>query len=218
MKTLLVLVVVTCLTVSFGRGQSSDAGAAGKASKDSLMHAKKMADSLKFAKLLAIAEYPFIKGGKWSGIIPVADPTEIPDPHQEYKMLFALTEKNPDSLAKDINSGLDEVARVLNLHFASGISAKQLHPVVVMYGPGLEALLTNESYKKIHSIDNPNLKIIKDLENAGARFIACGQAMAFHDTKKEDLLPEVKVSLSAQTVLSNYQLQGFVLYSVKSGN
>ncbi len=214
------------LIASFSMAQSSGSGkndkiqkdslAQAKFSADSLKTAKHLADSLKMARLMAIAQYPYVKGSKWSGVIPVADPTEVPDPNKDYKLLFELEEKNPDSLAKDINSGLDEVARVLNLHVASGIPAKRIIPVVVMAGPVLEAVMTNERYKKKHSIDNPNLKIIEDLKNVGTKFIACGQAMAFRELKKEDLLPGIKITLTAQTVLSNYQLQGYVLYSIKS--
>lgn len=196
--------------------QSSGTGNPEKAEKDSLAHVKMIADSLKMEKLFAISQYPYIKGSKWSGVIPVADPTEIPDPNRDYKLLFEITERNPDSLAKEINKGLDEVARVLNLHFASGIPPSRIIPVIVIHGPGLEAIMKNERYQKKHSIDNPNLKLVKDLENAGAKFIACGQAMAFYELKKEDLLPDIKISLTAQTVLSNYQLQGFVLYSIRS--
>lgn len=61
-------------------------------------------------------------------------------------------------------------------------------------------------------MDNPNIKLINDLTNIGAKFISCGQAMAFFDIKKEDLLPMVKVSLTAQTVLSFYQLKGYIKY------
>jgi hypothetical protein len=83
------------------------------------------------------------------------DPAEVPDPNREYRLLFEFTAKNPDSLAKEINSNLDEIARVLNLHVASGIPANKLTPVIVVHGPGIEAVTTNESYKKKHSIDNP---------------------------------------------------------------
>ena len=216
MCKLLFLLVLAASMASLCIAQSSGTVTLEKAQKDSVAQAKKLADSLKMEKLFAIAQYPYVKGSKWSGVIPVADPNEIPDPKRAYKLLFELTEKNPDSLAKEINSGLDEVARVLNLHIASGIPAKKIIPVVVIHGRGVEALMTNESYKKKHSIENPNIKLVHDLENVGAKFIVCGQAMAFHEIKKEDLLPEVKITLTAQTVLSNYQLQGYVLYSVKA--
>ena len=85
----------------------------------------------------------------------------------------------------------------------------------MIHGPGIEAVTSGESYRKKHSVENPNLNIIRDLENAGAKFIVCGQAMAYFEFAKEDLLPAVKISLTAQTVLSNYQMQGYVLYSIE---
>ncbi|MFI5252983.1 MAG: DsrE family protein [Bacteroidota bacterium] len=213
-QVIAVFVGMFCVVLLFA-GCASTIQGTSDSKKESLARAKSIEDSLKMAKLFAIEQFPYIKGSKWSGVIPVADPTEIPDPNRDYKLLFEFTANNPDSLAREINSGLDEVARVLNLHVASGIPAKKLIPVIVVQGPGLDALTTNEHYKKKHSTDNPNLKIIHDLVGAGAKFIACGQAMAFFELTKEDLLPEIKISLTAQTVFSNYQLQGFILYSIK---
>jgi intracellular sulfur oxidation DsrE/DsrF family protein len=216
MKTFFLILVITLLAVSLSSAQTSALDSlAAKATKDSIKQAKMAADSIHMAKLFAIAQYPWVKGSKWSGVIPVENPTEIPDPDKEYKLLFEITAKNPDSTAKDINEGLDEVARVLNLHYASGIPPKNIIPVVVIHGPGLEALKTNEAYNTRHKIDNPNLKLVADLEKIGTKFIACGQAMAFFSIEKKDLLPEVKISLTAQTVLSNYQSQGYTLYSIR---
>lgn len=211
-KILFVLTVCSIALMSC-MGGSSGTLSHDQARRDSL-RAKRTADSLRFADMIAKAEYPLIKGGKWSGVIPVKDPTEIPDPNHDYKLLFEFSAKNPDSVAKDINYSLDEVVRVLNLHVASGVPKNKLFPVVVIHGSGIEALMTNEHYKKRHSIDNPNLGVVKDLENVGTKFIVCGQAMAFHNFTRDQLLPEVKVSLTAQTVLSNYQLQGYVRYMV----
>jgi len=56
--------------------------------------------------------------------------------------------------------------------------------------------------------------LISDLEKIGAKFIACGQAMEFFEVKREELLPEVKISLTAQTVITQYQLKGFVLHQL----
>ena len=201
------VILAGCASTSNGTSETKNEGGS---------RAKATKDSLKMAKLIAVAQYPLIKGGKFSGVIPVADPTEIPDPNRDYKLLFEVSSKNPDSLAKEINSGLNEVARLLNLHVASGIPANKLFPVIIADGPGIEALTNNEYYRLKHSTDNPNITILHDLEQAGAKFIVCGQAMAFHEVTKADLLPGVKVSLTAQTVLSNYQLQGYVLYSISS--
>ena len=73
--------------------------------------------------------------------------TEVPDPTIEYKLLFEFTSNNPDSMAKDINMGLAEAARIINLHVASGIPLKQIKPVIVVHGGSLNAMSTNEFYK-----------------------------------------------------------------------
>lgn len=215
MKQIAILTAIACASISLCMAQPSGVTGSGKAQKDSLAHVRMVEDSLKMEKLFAIAQYPYVKGSRWSGVIPVTDPAEIPDPNHEYKLLFEVTAMNPDSLAKEINFSLDEVARVLNLHVASGIPGKMITPVILVHGPAVEAIANNELYRKRHSMDNPNLKIIQDLKDVGAKFIVCGQAMAFFDLTKADLLPGIKISLTAQTVLSNYQTKGFVLYTIK---
>ena len=190
--------------------------------RDSTYHSLLKADSAKtnkefkelekWEKLKTIVVYPVLKAGENSGVVTVKDPTEIPDPTIEYKLLFELTENNPDSVAKEINWGLTEVARKINLHVASGIPLKKIIPVIVIHAGALFAFTNNDFYKEKYKVDNPNIKVINDLKNLGARFIACGQAMAFLDLKKESLLPVMKVSITAQTALSHYQLKGYVKY------
>jgi intracellular sulfur oxidation DsrE/DsrF family protein len=186
-------------------------------SADSTKIAKQYSEMEKWDKLKARAQYPLIKGGDWSGIIPVSNVDEIPDPKQDYKLLFELTEDNPDSLRSKPDGGLTEVARVINLHVASGIPANKIMPVLVIHGGALHAVSNNGYYQEHYKMENPNLKLINDLKNVGAKFIICGQAMNFLDMKKEEFLPEVKLSLTAQTVLSNYQLKGYVKYSIGGG-
>ncbi len=209
--------------VSFAQSSNSDSAVLLlKMQKDSAlratMHAdsakidKEFADKLKEAHLKGIAVYPALKGGDMSGVIPVKDPTEIPDPAMDYKLLFELTANNPDSAAKDINYGLTEVARIINLQVAAGIPLKRIMPVIVVHAGALNAFTTNEFYKEKYKTENPNQKLINDLAAMGTRFIACGQAMVFFDVKKEALLPIMKVSLTAQTVISSYQLKGYVKY------
>lgn len=215
MKKIQSLIALLFGGIFFCSAQTSVSDANLKTKKDSTARAKMIADSLRMEKLYATAQYPLLRGSKLSGIIPVSNLTEIPEPKREYKLLFKFWAKNPDSLSGEINHSIDEVVRILNLHVASGIPTGNLFPVIVIAGGGMEALMNNEAYKKKHSVDNPNLKVISELEKIGTKFIVCGQSMAFKDYKKEDLLPEVKISLTAKTVLSNYQLQGYVLYSIE---
>jgi intracellular sulfur oxidation DsrE/DsrF family protein len=188
--------------------------------KDSTLRARYKADSMAVDKefkdkedmerIGKIAQFPVINAGPFSGVVPVLNPTEVPDPNQDYKLLFELTANNPDSLIKDPNSGLVEVARMINLHVASGVPLKRIFPVIVIHAGALNAISTNAYFNEHFKMDNPSLKVIGELEKLGAKFIACGQAMNFMHFKNEDMLPLVKISVTAQTVVTSYQLKGYV--------
>jgi intracellular sulfur oxidation DsrE/DsrF family protein len=181
--------------------------------KDSLTKAQQ--DSIKMAKLLSKAYYPLIKSSKWSGVIPVSNVTEKPDPSLQYKLLFEDVLGIRDSAAaKEISEGLSEVARVINLHIAAGIPKNKLNVVLVVHGPALYAVYNNEAYKKKYGIDNPNIELINELKNNGVKLIACGQAMNFFEVQQSEMVPGINISLTAQTVLSNYQLKGYVWYPI----
>jgi hypothetical protein len=135
MRKYLFLMTLASLTFLFATAQPSRSDSLRKA-KDSTLQAvihadsikieKEFSDKEKMEKMKGILEYPLLKAGDFSGVIPVKDPTEIPDPGIEYRLLFELTTNNPDSIAKDINSGLAEIVRVINLHVASGIPVKKI--------------------------------------------------------------------------------------------
>ena len=215
MKKIILFLFSLCTCISFCIAQTSNADSTFKEKKTDPAHAKIISDSLKIAKLHAVAQYPLIKGGIWSGVLPVENPGDKPDPALDYKLVFKVTAKNPDSISKEISRSLDEVARILNLHVAAGIPASKLHPVIVIQGAALESIMNNDAFKKNHSFDNPNISLISDLEKAGAKFVSCGQSMAFQEIKKESLLPDVKVAMSARTAISGYQAQGYVLYTIE---
>lgn len=220
-KAIIVILCVMIAAVGYSQTQTADSALVKlKSQKDSAMRAMLQADSVKIEKEFAQkmkeaafkskAIYPAVNGGDNSGVIPVKDPTEIPDATIDYKLLFELVANNPDSSAGEINEALAEVSRVINLHVASGIPVKKIFPVIVVHAGALNAFTNNDFYKKKYKTANPNIRLIGDLEKLGAKFIACGQAMAFFDINKEALLPLVKVSLTAQTVLSSYQLKGYI--------
>src|SRR5689334_3611588 len=92
--------------------------------KDTL--SKEQQDSVKMEELFSKASYPLIKGSKFSGVLPVTDVTEKPDPTLHYKLLMEDVVPVKESNAKDINDGLSEIGRVINLHIASGIPKSNL--------------------------------------------------------------------------------------------
>jgi intracellular sulfur oxidation DsrE/DsrF family protein len=162
--------------------------------------------------------FPAIKGYKWAGVAPVQNVTELADPNMKYKLLMELTgfaAKGQEATAKnEINGGIGEVARKVNLHVAAGVPQKNIDVVVIVHAGALFAFLNNEKYKRKYGIDNPNITLIKDLQNFGAKIVVCGQAMTFLKLEMQDLVPGIKEALSAQTVLSTYELKGYKLYNV----
>jgi intracellular sulfur oxidation DsrE/DsrF family protein len=162
--------------------------------------------------------FPAIKGFKWGGVAPVQNVTELADPKMKYKLLMELTgfaAKGEEKTAKnEINYGIGEITRKINLHVAAGVPQKNIDLVIIVHAGALFAFLNNEKYKRKYGIDNPNITIIKDLQNFGAKIIVCGQAMTFLGLEMEDLIPGIKEALSAQTVLSTYELKGYKFYNV----
>jgi intracellular sulfur oxidation DsrE/DsrF family protein len=165
---------------------------------------------LKRAK--AIAVYPVLHGGDFSGVMAVPNPTEIPDANAEYKLLFEVTQETPDSAVDKINPGLAEVARVINLHVQSGIPMKKIKPVIVVHAGAVSSIANNAYHQQHWKIDNPNLRLINSLDSLGARVIACGQALEYYGVPRAVLLPQVKVAVTAQVVLSSYGSKGYVIY------
>ncbi|MBU1373674.1 MAG: DsrE family protein [Bacteroidetes bacterium] len=183
--------------------------------KDSVKIEKEFTTAAKWDNLFSKLEYPLLKGGKFSGVLPVKKVTETPDPKIDYKILFEMVKDNPDSMKNEILSGLDEATRVINLHYAAGVPIKKIVPIIVAHGGAEFAFMNNEAYQKRYKMDNPNIKLINDLETlVGAKFIICEQAMLMKGIKPEEFLPSVKLSLTAQTVITSYQLKGYVLMNV----
>ena len=103
------------------------------------------------------------------------------------------------------------IACTINLHVVAGVPLKNISVVIVSHGAGNAVVFTNEHNREMFHTDNPNLKLIKELDNAGAKFIICGQFMDYAGLTKADLLPEVKIALSAITTFTTYRLKGYLL-------
>ncbi len=216
-KTILSLVaglfMLTCFSQNKDHNAANDSISVTTAKRDSIMMEKAKKRQEMMAKIEAAVTFPVLEAGTFSGVIPVEDITEIPDPNLEYKLMFELVNFDSDEPSK-LDASLVEVARIINLHVASGIPLEKISPVIVVHAGSLNAFTTNEFYNNKFNMDNPNLKLIGELEGLGAKFISCAQAMFFFEVDKEALLPMFKVSLTAKTVLSSYQMKGYVKYRI----
>ena len=162
---------------------------------DSVNIEKQYAEREHWDEIKTSTIFPVFAAGEFSGVVAVKDANEIPDPNMEYKLLFELKANNPDSVASEVNIGLVEVARTINLRVTYGIPFNKIIPVILIHGGALNAFCTNVYFKEKYKIDNRNLKLIGELKKTGTKFIASGQAMAFSKVIKKDLLPDIKYHL-----------------------
>ena len=131
-----------------------------------------------------------------------------PPKSQRYKLVFDIA---VDPEAGQVNRHLVSVARYLNMHARSGVPVSQMDLAVVVHGRAVRNLLHNEAHQGREMMDNPNLDLIRALGGAGVRFYICGQSMAFTGIEKNDLVEGVDVALSAMTMLTLLQSDGFAL-------
>jgi hypothetical protein len=114
-----------------------------KFSTDSATLEKEHLQNVKWEKMSAAAMYPLLNAGENSGVAPVANVSEIPDPYIDYKLLFDFIDNNPDSASHELSYGLTEISCRLNLHAAGGIPAKRIMPVVVIHSAALNVVKSN---------------------------------------------------------------------------
>lgn len=148
-------------------------------------------------------QYPVIK--KYGGIVPVKNANALPA-KLEYKILIDLVHGGKPG---DVNGGLNHVARLINVFDLGGMSWKDLNIVVIAHGEAVNVTFTNDAYKKLYSMDNPNMELLKQLKEHGAQLFVCGQALADNHATESEVNSYFKVALSALVVVPTYQLEGY---------
>jgi intracellular sulfur oxidation DsrE/DsrF family protein len=137
--------------------------------------------------------------------------TDRPDPNMQYKIVFEASVEAFDSSV--IYPPLEHLARLYNLHAYGGVPQKNLDVVLVIGGNGIAVEMTNEAYKKRYGLDNPNLKILSQLKEAGIKLNGCAQAtLKHHIDPATEVNPDVKLVFSRLTTISMLQLKGYAYF------
>ena len=171
---------------------------------------KAQKDSLRLAQLEKNKIFPLIV--KSGGVIPV-EANYQPDKKREYKILFDLYFGRYDSVnVRKMNSSLTAMARIINLHAASGIPKDKMTIIAVVHNTGLDAFFTNEKYREKYGVDNPSLLLIGEFLDLGIQFVACGQTIEMNGNFAPDFIPQLKIAVSALPVITEYVGKGFVKY------
>lgn len=103
----------------------------------------------------------------------------------------------------ELSKNLVAVARFLNMSVENGVDPKNIKLAVIVHGGATKDLTKRD--------DNSNAALIAALTEKGVDIYLCGQSAAAYDVKKEDLLPGVKMSLSAMHAHAILDAEGYSL-------
>src|SRR6267378_7540835 len=147
--------------------------------------------------------YPLVPGH--GGVVRL--PRAAEQPRKGAKAVFDIT---ADAKPGEVNKGLEQVARLLNLYGAAGLKAGDVKIAAVCHGAADKAVLSDAAYlARFKLTANPNLPLIRDLKKAGVEVFVCGQSLHDLGFKTEEVAPYVPVADAAMLVLINKQTGGY---------
>jgi intracellular sulfur oxidation DsrE/DsrF family protein len=147
--------------------------------------------------------YPLVPGH--GGVVPL--PRAAEQPRKGAKAVFDIT---ADAEPGEVNKGLAQVARLLNLYGAAGLKAGDVKIAAICHGDADKAVLSDAAYlARFKLTANPNLPLIRDLKKAGVEVFVCGQSLHELGFKAEEVAEEVPVADAAMLVLVNKQADGY---------
>ncbi len=152
-----------------------------------------------------VAQFPIVKD--FGGIYEIEGATEL-DSEMTYNIVIDLKTLQRDK--ESINQGLNNVARLMNLHGLGGVRPENLDVAVVVHGSATDVIIDNDAYQKRYELDNPNIALITALKEAGARVYVCGQSLLSRQYARDEINEEVIVALSMLTTYTTYVHQGYV--------
>ncbi|MFD2532649.1 DsrE family protein [Gracilimonas halophila] len=150
------------------------------------------------------AQFPIIKN--FGGIYEIPDSVD-PEPDMEYNIVIDLKTLQRDKAS--LNPGLNNVARMMNLHGLGGVKAEDLNVAVVIHGGATDLVIDNAAYQKRYELDNPNLELIDTLKEAGVEIFVCGQSLIARDYGFDEINPQITKGLSMLTVFTTYMNKGY---------
>ncbi|HOO09832.1 MAG TPA: DsrE family protein [Cyclobacteriaceae bacterium] len=150
---------------------------------------------------------PIIKG--YGGVYDLPDADVKIDPSLDYKIVIEVARESEKP--SDVNWALNNVARLLNLHAMAGVPKENLHVVLAIHGGAAFTVRNNEEYRKAYGVDNPNLGLYQELQDAGVKMVVCGQSLIVRKIDKDKMVPGVEVASSMLTTMTTYQLKGYAM-------
>lgn len=158
--------------------------------------------------LLAQAKvFPIVPS--FGGIYAIPEATIRADKEMNYRIVADVL--TPGGSALELAVGLENVARLINLHGVDGVPKERLDVVVVLHGEVTFACLKDGAYTNLFGRSNPNVDLIRELTIAGVQLRVCGQSLRARGIDARDVLREVSVATSMLTAVTTLQQLGYHL-------
>jgi len=151
--------------------------------------------------------YPTIQ--KYGKVVSLPGAAMQPSKDADYKVVFNMIGAGD---ADKVNPSLDRVARAVNIFTSAGVPVSHLHFVVVIHGPATPSVLDNTHYREKFNVDNPNVKLIGELEKVGVKVVVCGQALAGQNFPHDWVDPQVEITLAAISDVIILEQEGYVFF------
>jgi intracellular sulfur oxidation DsrE/DsrF family protein len=137
----------------------------------------------------------------FGAIVDVPGAQMRPDASASYHVVFGVTKAAPAS--GSANPSLDRVARFVNLLAHYGVPRDHVHVVAIVSGPATGIVA------KAGTTPSPDAQLVAELIAAGVSIDLCSQAAHAHGLAQADLLPGVRLDVSAITTIATLQAQGY---------
>jgi intracellular sulfur oxidation DsrE/DsrF family protein len=153
----------------------------------------------------------FHPGPVFKDFAPIADvASDIPIPAgTRFKIDFDVSEKaKPGELSRAIETA----GRFINMHVSAGVPLDAIKIAIVVHGGASQDLLAPAAYAaRNEGKANGSAPAIAQLLAKGVEIQLCGQSAVAYGIKNADLLPGVKMSVSAMTSHALLQQAGYTL-------
>ncbi len=156
--------------------------------------------------------YPVFDQEPWIGVIDVESTAMKYDASVDYKVMIDVYDKVNNK--SNAFTPLNEAARTYNLLSSLGVPEEKVSMALIIHGGAVDAFLSNEAYNEKFREDNPNLTLIRAMQEKGVKFYVCSQTMGFRNLPAEDLCDVAEVTLSAKTTMIILDQQGYSYLNV----
>lgn len=111
----------------------------------------------------------------------------------------------------ELNRNFVSAARFLNMSAENGVAPDKVRLAIIVHGGATKDLTMDARYSADSTAANANAPLIAALLEKGVEVYLCGQSAAAYGVAKTDLLPGVKMALSAMHAHAILDAQGYSL-------